>query len=204
MENPFPITRPDIVGADMPGRAGAGTVFEHTTQYQQVLVNDSGCGGRYEQQGRHVAIQLRSDIDSAIAAEFFDWLTGHCIQRVEMGAGNVKDALIVSVFPVTDTPIDALGFFTVKGVELPLFFTGFRIDRDYFQGSGSQVHDPIDNNWITFDGCIVTLGDVAGSIYPRHFQLPDVAGIYLVQRRIFGAGGISAIYLPIPVAVGAF
>ena len=87
-------------------------------------------------------------------------------------------------------------------IEMPLLFTGSGIKREQTLVCGTKIQRIADFNWRHFIGDltrIVRLLQITGAKHPRFFQVMDVVGVDLFERREALAFLITAIRRPVVV-----
>ena len=155
--------------------------------------------------GVHHLVVILAQVDGAALAEGGIGQAGLGIQREHgVAAGDIDDAFVGAVGPVADAQAraaarsDALAF--VMGVH-PQQLAGAGIQADHVAAEAGGAIDAAFHHQRR--GLVVGVQARAqgvGAEAPGQFQLVEVGGIDLVQRRIAGAGQIIGVMQPVGFA----
>src|SRR3989442_489590 len=114
-----------------------------------------------------------------------------------MIAGDDEDAAVLSLLPISDSPIARLadGYFGGVWIELPLQLAGGGVERDKAQLGRRGIEDAVDHNRLALHFGVAEA--VAGVIGPRHFEPRCVGWVDLSEGGITSARGVAAIGSPV-------
>ncbi len=128
VERPGKFAGADVVGADIAGGRGQSLRIAATDD-EEVFVNNSRAGQR-DGLGFGIASQIFAQIDAAVFAEGWDWLSSVGVEGVHRIHHAGEDAFFFSVGPVGQA---AGRLPSVDGrIELPKERAGGRVQGDYF------------------------------------------------------------------------
>jgi hypothetical protein len=155
----------------------------------------------------HVLVIVLAQVDHAVVAERRIGPAGLGIQREHViAACHIQDAFVGAVGPIADAqarPAARSGALAlVIGVH-PQHLAGRAVQAHHVAPvAGGDIDAALHNQRRGLIVGVQARAQRIGAEAPDHFQLVEVGGVDLVQRRIAGAGKIVGIMKP--VRVGGF
>ena len=147
-------------------------------------------------------------VDDTAGAERHDRHAGLRVQFDEPVAGrHVEDALVTApVGPVGEAAARELAGRPARGALAlvhavhPLHLTGGGVESHHrAPGPGGRIDRPLDHDRRAFELVLRTRAQVVGLESPGHFELAEVGGVDLIERRVLAAAQVGGVHRPLAV-----
>ena len=159
--------------------------------------------------GRHRIdrlIVVLLEIDDAVVAECRDAHAGLRVQRDQLvSRSDVENSLLFAVGPVREAAAGQLprsrGAARAFALAVhPELFAGFRVERDDGPAAArGGIQHAVRHHRRRLEHELGTRTEVIGLEAPRDGELAEVGGVDLIERRVPGVSGISAVGAPLAV-----
>ena len=144
-------------------------------------------------------------IDDAVRAERADRRAVLRVERDQAVAGrDVEDAFVAAaVGPVRDAAARQLprrdaGALSLAQAVRPDQLAGLAVERDdRAPRAAGGVEHAVDRERRAFELVLGTRAEAVGLEAPRHFELAEVGGVDLIERRVLGAADVGGVVRPV-------
>ena len=192
MENPSPLARPHVEGANMAWSTRLRPLAGGGPQDEQIFP-DHWWGVVADGKEKDVGIKTLSMADAPLRSEVAGDLTGFGIQGVEMISCRKKDPLItLTITPVSDTAAHAPSPSTLPWVKTPSKLSCDGIQCHTMKPRCGDEHRITYNDGVALNGA----SDISRMPNPGRFQLMHVGPMDLIEAGIMRAPIVSVIDFP--------